>query len=99
MQYSFTGFSIDEDQKYKHIKLIITKGTFQLNGSFHVTVPISPITQESEVFISLNTFKGTPGFPPLVIKKGDHEFIVTGSHGDLSIYNYTVFTYSLMENN
>jgi hypothetical protein len=96
MIYILDGAEIKDEGRHNHVKLIITKGTFKLNGGLQIDVPVAAINENSDIFIALNKFDGTPGFPPVIVRKEAHGFVVAGSGSDFSVYNYTVFTYKSM---
>jgi hypothetical protein len=72
-------------------QVLVTSGTFLLNGATGVTVVAPNLTATSQILISLNKVGGTVGALPVVqtVTPGTG-FTILGTASDTSTYNYLI---------
>lgn len=68
-----------------------TPGTFVMNGATPVVVAAPNTTASSQVLITLKTVGGTPHNFTISSITPQTGFTITGTAGDTSTYNYTIF--------
>jgi hypothetical protein len=73
--------------------VLVTSGTFTINGATPVTVVAPNLTANSTVIFGLKTVGGTvsPNSPNLLTVTPGTGFTVGGTASDTSIYNYVIF--------